>query len=577
METATTQTRCPFCSLACPIGMEKTRYGPARPAYVSNPEGPTDGRACYRGHYASALIQHPRRLVEARTTAKPNGRPAHDAAVEQAGRWLAEAIEQNSLGVLLSGNLPASELARAVRFFQPLMPAERIGIFIPPTDLGMLSGLLRSGCKLADEHDIKQAKFALAIGDVLGTHPVLAHPLLDLVERDRQATLGNLDCLGGRTMRFANPALRVPDGALAAAAGALALLAGARIGPALEDAPKIEDLLARTHLSRSDLERCLQLLQTRSPAVLLLTLPPGRQDDSETTAYLVGRLAKTLKIKVVPLLTSAGSAGAYAVCRALNAADTTAWLSTMAEAKDCTCVFCAGVDLAGILPDEFYAGVAGSWQTVIAADAMETLTTRRAQAVLPLAFWFETDGQMLDPLGRTLDLTALDKPPGGSLTLSDWLGQLAGQLGRPEVAWEPVDEGDIRSGLAGAAEPAGALPAVGAPDPPEGGCQVTARSETLDVYEGGWSRLLDWPRTIEAEPLVLIHPADAERMGIHDRQVITMRNETDECRVQARPSAAVEAQTVAIPAMLPAMRNFYSWRLADGRLRITPQTVSLIA
>lgn len=80
--------------------------------------------------------------------------------------------------------------------------------------------------------------------------------------------------------------------------------------------------------------------------------------------------------------------------------------------------------------------------------------------------------------------------------------------------------------------------------------------------------MLDWPGTIEAEPAILIHPDDADPLGIADQAIITLHNEFGNSRLMARPNTAVPVGTAAVPATLPEMRNFFHWELGDKDIEI---------
>ena len=54
------KTRCLYCSLFCPVSVNQRVSGVIEPAYVDRAE---EGGLCYRGHYISALMGHPRRLT----------------------------------------------------------------------------------------------------------------------------------------------------------------------------------------------------------------------------------------------------------------------------------------------------------------------------------------------------------------------------------------------------------------------------------------------------------------------------------------------------------------------------------
>jgi len=567
LNTVKAKTHCLYCSLGCPVGVEKRPHGIVQPTYVQGADSFTNGRLCYRGHYAAALLSHPKRLVEAVSKQDGEGNHSHEALLAEAAGMIRNAGKENSLGVILSGNLPTSELWDAAQFLQNLIPSDHIGIFIPPSDHSMLGGLSACTCKAAGWEDLTKAQTVFAVGDVLGTHPVLGHALMDILEKNPKTGLLNLDVIQGRTMRFASQGMKAKIGYELHALLGLASVAGVDIQDFLRDAPDVEELLSAAEISKADAERCVDAIRTSKQAVLLLTLPHGRNVDGELMALAAGRLCKATKAKLMPLFIQGGSAGAYGVAKTLGLSNTAQWLRAAREGKFDT-IFCADVDLAGCLPDDLYKETVGKAESLVVAASMPSLTVERADISLPLAFWFEMEGQVLDYQGESVRLSALHEPAGGALSLVNLLNLLAETSGTAPIDTVELNLSEKLGSILNSSEVPAPLILRSEPDSPPYPFTLISRTETLDLYEGGVSRMLDWPGTIEAEPAILIHPDDVDTLGIADQAIITLRNEFGSSRLMAKRNAAVPVGTAAIPATLPAMRNFFHWELGDKDIEI---------
>jgi len=567
LNTVKTKTNCLYCSLGCPVGVEKRPHDIVQPTYVQGADIFTNGRLCYRGHYAAALMAHPKRLVEAVSKQDSEGNHSHEALLAEAAGMIRNAGKENSLGVILSGNLPTSELWNAAQFLQDIIPSEHIGIFIPPSDHSMLGGLSACTCKAAGWEDLTKAQTVLAIGDVLGTHPVLAHELMDILEKNSKTGLLNLDIMQGRTMRFASQGMKAKSGYELHALLGLASVAGVDIQDFLRGAPDVDELLSAAEISKADAERCVDAIRAAKQAVIILTLPQGRNVDGELMALAAGRLCEATKAKLMPLFIQGGSTGAYAVEKALGLSNTAQWLTAAREGKFNT-VFSAEVDLAGCLPDDLYKETVGKAESLVVAASMPSLTVQRADISLPLAFWFEMEGQVLDYQGTSVRLSALHEPAGGALSLVNLLNLLAEKSGTAPIDTVEINLSEKLGPIINSSEVPDHLTLRSDPDSPPYPFALISRTETLDLYEGGVSRMLDWPGTIEAEPAILIHPDDADPLGIADQAIITLRNEFGSSRLMAKPNTAVPVGTAAVPATLPEMRNFFHWELGDKDIEI---------
>lgn len=568
-----------FCSLGCPVSVRQRQPGVIEPAYVETNGSVTEGGLCYRGHYVAALMGHPKRLVEgkSRGAGEATYRRVYSTILAEASELLREASDNNSLGVMISGNLPTSEIAAAARFFQSVLPARNVSVYIPPTDTALLRGLARSKAESADTEDIKEAKTILAVGDILGTHPMLAQVLHDFREGSRDANLINIDTLKGRTMRFATRKIIINHGAEAHALLGLALKAKAKRKELGTKLPKTNDLFNISGIDQSEAESCIKLLREDNNSLIVLTLPTGRCRGGKLLAAAAGALAAATKSKILPLYANGGSPGGYAVCRALELTEPAAWLNAAREGEFST-VFSAGVDVAGMLPDDMAAEVLDEMKFMIAASAMPNATTSRADITLPLAFWFEMDGEVLDHQGRDVHLNALAQPPGGADTLVNLLNQIAEKSGIVGISKagpaEPELADAMRTAAADIDRPLGEV--LQAEDgTAEETFILTSRTENLDLYEGQLSRQLDWVLTIEPRPIVLMNPDDAAGMNVRDREPVKLERNGCQVELCAKLSNAVPAGTLAVTATIGATKGLFECNLQEGSLETGPARVKL--
>lgn len=573
MSSENQTTRCLYCSLACPVSVKQRARGIVEPEYVNSTDAPGPGGLCYRGHYVAALMAHPKRVVESRSkTVFGTSGGAYELILSEAAGALQNAAKDNKLGVLLSGNLPIQEISAAVRFFQEALPALHLSIYIPPSDEAMFEGLAHSRAALTDRSAIGGAQSILAIGDVLGTHPMLARDLLGFKESSRRAQLISLDALKGRTMRFANSALSVNAGTETKAIMALALMAGADLENLCEDVPKIDDLLNACGLDRSVAEKSLEALKQDSNSVILLTMPQGRSRQNEILTGAAGELAVATGSKILPLYCYGGSAGAFALSRSLNLSDATAWFDAAVNGEFST-IFVVGVDPLGVLPADYASQVFEKVNKLIVASSMPSATTERADIVLPMAFWFEMDGEVIDYKGQSIPLNKLGEPCGAAQTLVGLLNTLAQKAGL-----DSVSKTNVEFGMPLAKMPLDekyTLESFSTTGAQEDTFIVLSRTENLDLYDGWVSRQLDWVLTIEPGPVVMINPEDAVRLKLQDKNLVSLSSDGNSVKMRVRINDAVPSQTVAVSGTIPDTSDLFDWYWDNGIIEIRPGRAQL--
>lgn len=572
-------TRCLFCSLMCPVTVKESVAGMVQMDYVNSNAGFYQGRICYRGHYLAALLNHPRRLTTARKLPEEatNGDIFKDVLLEAAGA-INQAGAKNSLGVLISGNLPVEQIIATARFFQDSVSAKHVGLFIPPGDQAIADGIAATQPDLAGLDDLDHAQTILAIADVLGTHPVLAHKIMAFREKTPKHDLFNIGSITGRTMRFASQSLRVNVNTESLAVLALARLANAELGGIITNAPALENLLNQCGSVRSDLERIVESLKKAENSLILLTIPPGSTGQANLLAAAAGSLAKATNSKLLPLYSWAGSPGSLALSSYLGLTGTAQWLRTAQQGEFST-ILIADVDLATMIPTDLWSEVRSQTKSLIVASAMPTLTAQSADYSLPMAFWFEMNGHVLDHRHNPIKLTALKNPPGIAATPADLIAQMSTVFDRkPELPNNAVLE-KIKSSAAKATDSIEVRlptkPELPADRSADSKFALVSRTENLDLYQGGISRQLDWPLTLEPTPVVLINPEDAVLRHIDDQDCVSLVNNNKAGKFSVRINAAVSPGVVAVSPGIIETRDFYRWNLNGNSIEIESIPVEL--
>jgi len=566
-----TQTRCLYCSLACPVAVKQTTRGIFEPAYVDAEGKPLPRGLCYRGHYVCSLLTHPQRLEKA---FEPHiaAKESRDYAklVSQAAQSVDAAAISQSLAILISANFPTNQLEQVINLYRSQTPTKNICIFIPPTDLALLRGLARCKPSLADQGDITSAQNILAVGDCMGTHPVLAHSLLDFKQRQRKNILINIDTAKGRTMRFAEPGLQISPQHEVHALLALLLTAGGKPKFIEKQTLKRDDLLTQSGLTASEADKCVNLLREDKNSVIIITIPPGRSAQSEIIASAAASLAIATKSKLYPLFIYAGSPGAFDIINSFGLPAFTDWLGAAQEGKF-QAMINLDVDLLSLFPAELIEPSLQNISCHIAASPMPNATTRKADMVFPLAFWFEMPGNIIDHQGQVIELSPLAQPPGGVQDIVEFVRKLSSPR-----SISKTNTSDLKP--AGAArqniDPIDCYLDENSP-PDDDKLLLVSRTENLDLYEGSLSRRLDWVLTIEPEPYALIHPVDAQRFDLQNESKITLGKNGFRNQLRVRISDNPSPGTIAVSATIPETTLLFQWEKMKDNIEMGPAPVTL--
>lgn len=515
MLTTMAETRCLFCSLCCPAGVAFGEMGLSEPAYPGHAP-PAHHGLCYRGHFLSDLAAHPGRMVGA--VARDDG-SVRSVPPREALRRVAELLPgmRGEAAVAIDGNVPCEELAEAVRLARVGLGIERVAVYVPPADEQVLRGLAASAARPLGEEELAHCDVILAVGDPFATHPPIAAPVLDALARARGNRLINLDSVRGRTARFATDFCLVPPGGEARA------------------------------LAESEAGRLAGMVSNAERLGVLLSLPDGRCSAPAAAASLAAKLAQAHGGGVCPLLTYGNANGALRLGTALKATPLAQLLAELRAGKVRNLIV-LGTDLLSALPVREL----DSAQIVLAASALPSATTERARCAVPMALWFEIGGRVVDGSGERREAAAIGPPCGGALTPS----QVLRALGAAEVP--ELSEGELAAMLATAPEAGecGVRSAECGVKSESGRLALVPAADSVGFADGSLSTQLAWPALVEPQPVLRLHPSDAQALGA---PVAMVRSNGAAVRLAVAASQDVPRGVATVSAHFPETRALFAW------------------
>ena len=549
MPVTTRGTTCLHCSLCCPAGVAIDDVGVVSPEYPGHEPGSHHG-LCARGHFIAELLAHPGRLREAM---ERGGEEPRAIATDPRGRSALLRGSREGLAVVIDGNLPCEEIARAAHVTRMGLNVDRVAIFIPTADEAVLRGLATSGVERVPKEALAECDIILAVGDPFATHPLVASPILDAIAKARGNRLLCIDSVAGSTAGFAAEFCQVaPGGEAAALAGLLAAMGAAAGLPARCDLAAAAELAGVEPAALESLARAIGGARRLGVAI---ALPEGRCMAAAAAAALAAKVAEAKGGCVCPLLTYGNAVGAWRMAAALDAM-TTSQLVHDIRAGHINRLIVVGTDIVSAIPMPELSAV----EVLAAAAAMPSATTARAQLVLPMAFWFELGGTVADGSGALRTLAAAAEPARGALAPSEALARLCADV-------EPMPDADIRA-MAAADPPMDLARALGGPGdwaPParqEGAMLVVSRADCLGFADGSASRQLLWPAMMEPQPRVRLNPADGPGGGETfgwTAGTVTLRGEGMSLTLPAEVSADVPQGVAAVSPNFPETRMLFAW------------------
>ena len=541
-------TRCMFCSLNCPLGLKSETRERFSPDYAPR-DGVYEGRQCFRGHYVSQLLAHPERLN--RPMIRSNG-DLKAADWETSFSHLAQRLGDASAGglsVLIDAQMPNEHIEACLRIAQSAMGTDLVGVYLPAPDEGLLEGLADFQDVKADPDTLARVDTVLAVGDPFATHPVIAKRILDTKAARRSNRLIVIDCMTGKTLRFADQQLLVAPGVEARVLDA--------IRSAL-DGGQTDDLVHGTGLTTGDVARAANGFREAERPLIILSAPEGRSPDARQLARSAGELARVAGARILALFAYGNAPGAWRMARREGALTCGQWLAGT-RTRGVAATLLVGIDLARAVPERVWSPVLAEGGVVAAAAALPGRTFKRAEVVFPMSLWCEMDGALDSYALSGLKQTGAACVPSGARDPSEILAGLAEPLpqsGETAVADEQLSDE--------------------APEP-EGDLTLVSYLGHLDFADGALTRRLDWVQAMEPRARLFINPTDAERLGVCDGDMAHVAAVESAAELAAHVSDDVPAGVVAAPMGFPEVRELMSWNVrADSTVDVGPSRVSVV-
>jgi len=570
------KTRCLFCSLTCPAGLDISILATESEVlseYLGD-DPVTQGRLCFRGHYIAEMAAHPLRLTTAEVKDASAGieRPMA-VPMEEATEALAVALRSAGMAAaaIVDGNLPTEEIQAGLELARALTGTEHVCVYLPPTDAAMLRGL-RPDTPFLPFEELAKADAFLLVGDVFATHPVASRPVLD-ARAEQGPPIFAIDCMRNCTAGFARQFLRVRPGGEAFALAALNKMAGRTpAGPAGQGACaeglSAADLAARAGLDESALRPVAEALSSAKSAAILLDPVPGRTMNVCAAAGAASAMCAGSGARLMPMFRYGNAVGAAAAAAAGGARSMEEVVAAILAGR-ATVLLSLGVDVLRLLPPDTARTLRSRLATLAVAAPLRNRSTESADIVVPLAAWFEQPGSVLNASGERLRLDCALPPPGGAITVRELSSSLAARLGCAPAESPALEAAGAFQGMAD--------DSVSLPEPTDTGLQLVARSDGPDFASGGMSRLMAWPRYLEPKPELWLSAADAKAAGLSPHADVVIRANGHEARARLRVAADMPEGMAAVSAAFAATRPLFRRRedSVDGEWMPSEAGVSL--
>ena len=561
-------SRCPFCSLLCPIAVERRGHELFVPGYVSESQGVRQG-VCARGQLVCDLAAHARRLNEAwmgngsvQTAVNP------EAALADAASRLQQ-FEPNEVAVVAAG-ANCRGIVAGHAFVQAAFSGGTFAAFLPAEDEACLDGLSASGAALASQEDVSQADALLIVGDPFASRPVLARAVHAAKIAAQRMPLVVVDSVPGITGQFASLNVVMRPGSEAHWLAALLK----RLAP--DEAKLNVERSALDKLSEGlgdevvQADAAAEALGKAKRLVVVVAPEFGRSSSWDAIALLAGQMARANGGKVFAALSAANALGAYRMARHLGGARM-AELYERIDTGQTKALVCVGVDMAAAWPR--LEPALRSMALVIAAAPMPSGTSELAYITLPLALAFEEPFVALEADAARVDVSAGLPAPRGALSAEELFRSLAGQLGKP------LSEPDVEDSLLAQPEPIPAERIVSACAQPiaaeTGQLVLVGESNAFHAGDGSLSRWTRWSAATAPEPPIRLNPRDAQALEAREGASLVC----EESSLQVVVSDDVPAGVAVVSSHFAQARKLFDCHVdrERGRLTIGPTAVPVTA
>ena len=568
-DVAAFTSRCPFCSLLCPLAVERRGHELFVPGYVTDVPDVRQG-VCARGHLVCDLAVHGKRLNEACVRSNGSAQTVvdPDAALDEVATRLQQ-FGPDDVGVVVAGE-NCRGIAAAQAFVQAAAPGATLAAYLPSEDEACLDGLTNCGATLASQEEVAEAEGLLVIGDPFASRPVLARAVHAAKLATDRLPMVVIDSIAGTTSKFASQAIVVPPGGEANCLAALlqSLSDGSTKSQVGQDV--LSELAGDAGDAAGSAAAAAEALSRVKQLVVVVAPEFGRGGDWGMTALLAGEIARVKGGKVFAALSAANALGAYRMARNLGAARM-AQLYEDLVTGGIQALLCVGVDLVTAWPR--LEPTLSSRPLVVAATALPNRTSQIANITLPLALAVEEPSVAVENDGTRIEAGGGLAPPRGARSAEDLFRDLASRMGKPlseiEVE-EPLLAGP------GAVRPEEIASAVAESSPVGVGQLVlVAESNALQAGDGSLSRWTRWSTLTAPAPTIRLSPQDAEALNASSGTTLSCQG----ISLQVEVSDRVPQGVAAVPSYFAETRKLFECQADSerGRLTIGPTGLPLTA
>jgi len=543
--------------MCCNVGIELLEHG-ARPGYEGD-----DARRCARGHYLAELLGLPVRLNDA--IVRDDGKTRITDIGEALGICAAKAkdVQAGEAAILIDGNMRCEDIRAAAALAEACFDVKNAAVFLPPADEALLDGMSSVGFEPVNLEGLSQASIVLMIGDGFATHPMIGRPVLDARNAARENKLIVVDCLRGKSSKFARDVVTVAPGGEAAfmAAVAKSLPEAADV---LKDRLGDEDVAAlaeKAGVSEDDVKGVAEALKGAKSFCILVSAVSGRGTDYEMLGAMAAGVAAALKGGVLPLLAYGNSLGAYRMARTLGLGRAGAVLSA-AQAGKVKVLAAVGVDLSSVLPAAVAGEIRKKTGFIMSVLPAPPCCAELSDVVLPCGLWFEAAGTFLDVQRGVEKCEPVMPPPQGALEVAAVMERLAEGLGASGL--KGFEESALQ---ASKVEPSGAEGAE-LPQAKDGEFVIVGDAGGVHFFDGFLTGKLTWPQRMEGEAVVRLNPDDAAALEVEEGDKVALSSGSAETEMTVEICRDVPKGVAAVPIHFAAAREILRWRLDDGSGRV---------
>jgi hypothetical protein len=194
-----------------------------------------------------------------------------------------------------------------------------------------------------------------------------------------------------------------------------------------------------------------------------------------------------------------------------------------------------------------------------AASPLPNATTELASAVIPIGFWFEEAGTVLDIEKGPEKILPVRPPPSGALTVAHLTGRLAalisGATHSPPAFSEEILTRRARveiSALSMEEEPEEAA---------DGDLRLVPEGGSVHFYLGGLTSRTRWPRSLEPAPVIRLSRKRMESLSLKAGDMASVEGNGTAVEVQVKAADNRPDDVAGIGGPLLKAKDLMKWRL----------------